>query len=287
MPRILVQQARQRFGWPEATHVVGMLAGPASRTSGTLMKLALLSDIHANLQALCACLEHAQQQGAARYAVLGDMVGYGGEPAAVMDRIMQMAQAGAVVLMGNHDAMALNPPAKVEHVGEATASWTHAQLTSAHRQFLTALPLTARLQSCFLVHASAHSPGDWQYVDDERSASVSLAAATSDPDVRYVFGGHVHHQALFYKGGGGGGLMAFSPTAGVPIPVSAHRRWIATVGSVGQPRDGQASAMYALFDLAHSRLTFHRVPYDHMAAAAAVRRAGLPEQFARRLEEGR
>ncbi len=250
------------------------------------MKLALLSDIHANLQALHACLDHAEQHGASRFALLGDLVGYGGDPAPVMDRIMQMAQAGAVVLKGNHDEMALSPPQKTEHLGESTATWTHAQLSHEHRQFLAALPLTARIQSCFLVHASANAPGDWQYVDDERSASASLAAAAADPAVRYVFGGHVHHQTLYYKGSRGK-LMAFTPTAGVPIPLPTHRHWIATVGSVGQPRDGLTSAMYALFDLKQARLTFHRVPYDHMAAAASVRRAGLPDYFAQRLEAGR
>ena len=250
------------------------------------MKLALLSDIHANLQAMQACLAHADQHGASQFALLGDLVGYGGDPAPVMDRIMQLAQAGAVVLMGNHDAMALHPPHQSDLYGAATAAWTHSQLSTEHRQFLGALPLTARLQSCFLVHASANAPGDWQYVDDERSAGASLAAAAADPAVRYVFGGHVHHQALYFKGSRGG-LMAFAPTAGVPIPLPAHRYWIATVGSVGQPRDGQPSAMYAMFDLIHTRLTFHRVPYDHMAAAEAVRRAGLPEHFAKRLEEGR
>ena len=251
------------------------------------MKLALLSDIHANLQALQACLGHAEQQGASQFALLGDMVGYGAEPVPVMDRILQMARDGAVVLRGNHDAMALNPPQKSELLGESTAAWTHAQLTAEHLAFMAALPLTVRLQSCFLVHASADAPEDWRYVDDERSAGASLAAAAAaDPDVRYVFGGHVHQQTLYYKGSRGG-LMAFSPTAGVPIPMPAHRHWIATVGSVGQPRDGQPSAMYAMFDLSHARLTFHRVAYDHMAAAAAVRRAGLPEYFAKRLEEGR
>ena len=250
------------------------------------MKLALLSDIHANLQALQACLDHAEQQGASQFALLGDLVGYGGDPAPVMDRIMQLAQGGAVVLKGNHDAMALDPPQKSEYLGEATAIWTHAQLTHAHQQFIAALPLTARIESCLLVHASADAPGDWRYVDDERSASASLAAAEVDPAVRYVFGGHVHLQTLYYKGSRGG-LMAFSPTAGVPIPMPAHRHWIATVGSVGQPRDGRPSAMYAMFDLTRTQLTFHRVPYDHMAAAAAVRRAGLPDYFAKRLEEGR
>lgn len=249
------------------------------------MKLALLSDIHANLQAMQACLAHAEQQGASQFALLGDLVGYGGDPAPVMDFTMQLAQRGALVLMGNHDAMALNPQQQCKLLGEATAAWTHAQLNKQHREFLAALPLTARLQSCFFVHASADAPADWRYVDDERSAQASLTAASADPNVRHVFGGHVHHQSLYYKGSGGG-LMAFSPTAGVPIPMPAHRHWIATVGSVGQPRDGQPAAMYAIFDLTHLRLTFHRVAYDHAAAAAAVRRAGLPDYFARRLEEG-
>ena len=250
------------------------------------MKLALLSDIHANLQAMRACLDHAQRQGASQFALLGDLVGYGGDPGSVMDRVMALAEGGAVVLMGNHDAMALNPPHNSDSYGAATAAWTHSQLSQAHRQFLETLPLTARLQSCFLVHASANAPGDWQYVDDVRSAGASLAAAAADPQVRHVFGGHVHHQTLYYKGSRGG-LMDFVPTPGVPVPLPVHRHWIATVGSVGQPRDGQPSAMYAMFDLRQNLLTFHRVPYDHMAAAAAVRRAGLPDQFAKRLEEGR
>lgn len=250
------------------------------------MKLALLSDIHANLQALQACMDHAQQQGATRYALLGDLVGYGGDPVAVMDRIMHMAQDGAVVLQGNHDEMALAPPEQSDRLGEATAEWTHAQLSTEHQQFLASLPLTARIETCFLVHASADDPQKWRYVEDERSALASLEAATAESGVRYVFGGHVHQQTLYYKGSGRG-LMAFKPTPGVPIPTPGHRQWIATVGSVGQPRDGKPLAMYALFDLAQSRLTFHRVAYDHAAAAAAVRRAGLPEYFAQRLEEGR
>jgi len=250
------------------------------------MKLALLSDIHANLRALQACLDHAESAGVSQVALLGDLVGYGGEPAAVMDRVMRLAADGAMVLKGNHDEMALDPPSRSERLGDATAAWTHVQLTPRHREFIAALPLTARIQSCFLVHASADSPEQWRYVDDERSASASLAAATVDPAVRYVFGGHVHRQTLYYRGSRGD-LMAFAPTAGVPIPLPAHRQWIATVGSVGQPRDGLTSAMYALFDLGQARLTFHRVPYDHMAAAAAVREAGLPEYFAERLEEGR
>ena len=80
--------------------------------------------------------------------------------------------------------------------------------------------------------------------------------------------------------------MKFKPTPGVAVPVPKHRHWLATIGSVGQPRDGNPQAMYALFDTDKMQLTFHRVAYDHAAAAAAIRRAGLPAYFADRLERG-
>jgi diadenosine tetraphosphatase ApaH/serine/threonine PP2A family protein phosphatase len=114
--------------------------------------------------------------------------------------------------------------------------------------------------------------------------SLNAAVKISD-EIRYVFGGHVHRQTLYYQGQGRG-LMAFAPTAGAAIPVSAHRRWIATIGSVGQPRDGRTDAMYALFDRDKAQLTFARVPYDYGSAADAIRAAGLPEFFADRLLRG-
>ena len=122
-------------------------------------------------------------------------------------------------------------------------------------------------------------------MSDERSATESLNAAGALPDVRYVFGGHVHLQSLYYRGTSG--LMKFTPQAGVAVPVPKHRHWLSTVGSVGQPRDGKPEAMYALLDTERQQLTFYRVPYDHFAAATAIRAAGLPEFFAQRLEQGR
>ncbi len=250
------------------------------------MRLALLSDIHANLQAFEACVAHARAQGARRFALLGDLVGYGAEPAQVLERVMTLARDGAIVLKGNHDAMALCPPEGVKAVGEATAAWTHQQLDPAQRQYLSELPLVKHVEDLLLVHASADAPEKWRYVEDERSAGASLDAALTQAGVRYVFGGHVHHQSLYYRGTGRS-LMRFRPTPGVAVPMPRHRHWVATIGSVGQPRDGDARAMYALFDMAAAQLTFHRVAYDHHAAAAAIRRAGLPEFFAQRLEEGR
>ena len=250
------------------------------------MRLALLSDIHANLGALEACLEHARAQGAQQIALLGDLVGYGAQPAQVLQQIMTLADAGAHVLQGNHDAMAVFPPDQIKAVGDSTAKWTHDQLSLEQKRFLLSLPMTLQLNDVLLVHASADAPEKWRYVQDERSAGASLDAAVEQHAARFVFSGHVHLQTLYFRSTGRG-LMAFKPTPGVSIPTPRHRHWIATVGSVGQPRDGDPKAMYALFDTTASQLTFHRVAYDHHGAAAAIRRAGLPEYFAKRLEEGK
>jgi diadenosine tetraphosphatase ApaH/serine/threonine PP2A family protein phosphatase len=257
------------------------------------MKLAFLSDIHSNLHALEACLSHAQTQGADRIAVLGDLVGYGAFPPQVVARCQALQAQGAVVLRGNHEALVqrhatITPGSdlsKDQTLGSQTSAWTHDQLTPAQRIWLASLPLTAQLEQCLLVHASADAPEKWRYITDEHLAALSLDAACASPDVRYVFGGHVHHPSLYYRGTGRQ-LMAFKPIAGVAIPVPSHRRWIATVGSVGQPRDGNPRAMYAFFDSSAAQLTFHRVTYDHIAAARSVREAGLPEFCARRLEMG-
>ena len=252
------------------------------------MKIALLSDIHANRQALAACIAHARAQGAGQFALLGDLVGYGGEPAAVLDQAMALARDGALCVLGNHDALALSPPSKPANRGELGAQWTHDRLGQAHHAFLRALPLTARLgASALLVHASADAPAQWRYVEDAGAAERSMdAARTLDPAIRYVFSGHVHEQVLYFLTPTAK-LMRFAPEPGVPVPVPPHRQWLAIVGSVGQPRDGDARAMYALYDDAAAQITFHRVPYDHLAAAAAIRAAGLPDFYADRLEAGR
>jgi diadenosine tetraphosphatase ApaH/serine/threonine PP2A family protein phosphatase len=166
-----------------------------------------------------------------------------------------------------------------------SAAWTHDRLSAAQRRFLADLPLTATLHDALLVHASAEAPAQWRYVDQPAQAQRCLQAAT-DQGRRQVFCGHVHQQRLFYRGRRTG-LMEFEPTPGVAVALGARREWVATIGSVGQPRDGDPRAMYALFDLAQGRLAFHRVAYDHRAAAAAVRSTGLPQSFADRLEQGR
>ena len=250
------------------------------------VKLALLSDLHANLPALEACLAHAHSQGAQRFAILGDLVGYGPHPSEVVERCRELQNEGAIVLRGNHDSFPVNPVLTGSTWADMTAAWTRKHLGDHQREWLEHLPLTGLIDSVYLVHATAEAPEKWHYALDERLASRSLDAATRNPEVRYVFGGHVHEQSLFYRGSGRS-LMRFVPKAGVAIPVGPHRYWLATVGSAGQPRDGDTRANYALLDLGAQRLTFHRVAYDHLAVAREMRSVGLPEVLAARLESGR
>jgi len=246
------------------------------------MKLALFADVHSNLEAISACLVHARALGAQRYAFLGDLVGYGADPVAVLDLIAQYAVNGAVVVLGNHDAAAIGRNAGILNPNaHAAISWTRAQLGDKQRAFLSGLPLTVLDDDRLFVHASALAPEQWTYVTGPKQADESLRAANAS----YVFCGHVHEPKLYYVGAGGQ-PMPFRPIPGTPIPVPRHRRWLAIVGSTGQPRDGNNQASYVLFDPARERITFFRVPYDHGTAAQKIRAAGLPERLAMRLERG-
>ena len=138
------------------------------------MRIALLSDLHANLRAVQACLAHAGTQGVDRFALLGDLVGYGAEPAEVVDLAMTLQQQGAVVLQGNHDLLAARglSSASTATTGakstspsteaEAGAAWTHARLSAPQREFLERLPLTHLENGCLLVHATADAPAAWR-----------------------------------------------------------------------------------------------------------------------------
>jgi diadenosine tetraphosphatase ApaH/serine/threonine PP2A family protein phosphatase len=151
----------------------------------------------------------------------------------------------------------------------------------AHVRFLASLPYSvAEGLACF-VHASAASPKRWDYVDSPAAALKSVNAA----QVPYTFSGHVHDQALFHQGASGR-MIPFRPRPGIAIPASSHRRWLALVGSVGQPRDGNPAAAYTIADLDAGRVTFHRIPYDHMAAARKIREVGLSGAIAYRIERG-
>lgn len=247
------------------------------------MKLALFADIHANLEALDACLAHARQRGPDALAFVGDLVGYGADPGPVVDRVAELVRRGAVAVAGNHDVAACSAPGPDTMNPSASRAirWTRDQLGDGQRNFLAGLPLVERRGNLCFVHASAETPADWIYVTDPMQVLHSLNAAGTT----YVFSGHVHTPTLYYVGATRRAIP-FTPVPGVPIPVSPRRRWLAVVGAVGQPRDGNTAASYALADVDRSTLTFFRVPYDWPTAAAKIRAAGLPEALAQRLSRG-
>jgi diadenosine tetraphosphatase ApaH/serine/threonine PP2A family protein phosphatase len=246
------------------------------------MRVALLADIHGNRQAFEACLAQARARGAERFALLGDYVGYGADPDWTVTTVMDLVRQGAVAVLGNHDSAVGNPSGHLVVEAQIVIEWTRGELDAAQRQFLAGLPLTAREADRLLVHASASRPERWTYVADAGDAAACLAATPA----RVVLCGHIHVPAL-YSLSAAAKLSRFVPTAGVPVPLLPGRRWLAVLGSVGQPRDGNPAAAYALLDTARNELTYCRAPYDIDAAADRIRKAGLPPRLAERLFEGR
>ena len=243
--------------------------------------IALLSDIHANLEALDACLRHARDRGADQYVFLGDLVGYGADATGVVERVAAFAASGSVVIKGNHDDAIENTAHYFNDAAQAALQWARETLSAVHKQFLASLPLIVRDQRTCYVHASAATPDRWEYIDGRSAARRCVEAAATS----YTFCGHVHDQSLYFETSGG--LMSeFRPSAGTPIPVRSHRRWLAIVGSVGQPRDRNPAAAYTLFDPVLQEVTFCRVVYDASAAAAKIRKCGLPASLAFRVELG-
>ena len=246
------------------------------------MHIALMADVHANLEALEACLAHARERDAQRFVFLGDHVGYGADPAAVVETIMGLVRRGGAAVLGNHDA-AIFEPLRREMQPEArdAIEWTRKHLSREQTDFLVALPLQVEDGPRLYVHANTWAPRGWEYVRGPREAERALSATTH----AHTFFGHVHEPALYHSAAGGR-ITAFRPVSGSRIPLGSRRRWIVLPGSVGQPRDGIPAASYALLEPRSNLLSFHRVPYDFEAAARKVRAAGLPANLSTRLEIG-
>ena len=246
------------------------------------MRIALLTDLHANRQAVDACLAHAGRLKVDQYAFTGDLVGYGGDPAAVLDTVMDYAARGAIVVKGNHDEATVSGPRPGMHAEAREAiTWTQGQLSAGQLAFLDSLPLTVELGSMLFVHASAHQPQAWEYVTGMVEAERSLRATES----RMVFSGHVHAPSL-YRRLEDGSMGEHAPRPGAIVRIAPQHQYLVIPGSVGQPRDGNTAACYAIYDDVLRQLTYFRVPYDHGAAARRVISAGLPIVFAMRLVEG-
>jgi predicted phosphodiesterase len=244
--------------------------------------IALLGDIHSNLQALEACLYDAHNQGASRFVFLGDFVGYGGDPDAVLERIQALCDKGAVAVKGNHDDMAADFDRDMNPAAASAAKWTRDTLTLSQRAFLSALPMTIVDEDRLYVHADASAPQKWRYVTDCETARFSLECSAA----RLVFCGHVHQPAI-YGLGRDDKITKFLPQEDSVVPLLSSRRWHIVIPSVGQPRDNNPLTGYALYDPANHDLKVRRLPYDVETAASRILVAGLPPSLASRLYKGR
>ena len=246
------------------------------------MLLSVISDVHANDLAFDACLAHSRKLGVSRIVLLGDLVGYGAEPETVTRTAALLSAAGAIVIKGNHDDAVAFPDDAMNPVAAAAMQWTRQKLSPESRAFLSALPLSAEIDDLLFVHADAASPAHWHYVTNAAAAHRSLAATK----LKITFCGHVHIPQLYCMTATGK-LVTHVPLTGVSVALSKQHRWLAVIGSAGQPRDGNPAAAFATYDTATRMLTCRRVPYDVEAAVAKIRAAGLPEQLAARLLVGR
>jgi diadenosine tetraphosphatase ApaH/serine/threonine PP2A family protein phosphatase len=246
------------------------------------MLIALLADVHANRQAFSACLDHAARQGVERHVLLGDFVGYGADPAWCVAKATELVAAGALAVLGNHDAAVNNPTLRMHDDAMSVIEWTRGELGAEERRFLAGLRYTQADSDRLYVHADASAPDRWIYVLTVEEASRSLRATQA----QITFCGHTHKPAVFSITALAK-MTAFSPVTDVAIPLHGLRRWQIVLGSAGQPRDGIPAASYAIFDTDKEEITFQRVPYDIQGAAEAIRKARLPQYFAERLFIGR
>lgn len=241
--------------------------------------MALLSDIHSNLEALCAVIDDAGGREAIDEVwCLGDMVGYGPDPNACLDVLLGMEH---VMVAGNHDLAAVGRLSLAEFNPYAAAAcrWTGGQLTPAHRETLAALPLREERGPFTLVHGSPRNPA-WEYVTSARQAMACL----EDVDTPCCLVGHTHLSMVFRLTDGG---MAGERARPGQVVSLAGERLVLNPGGVGQPRDGDPRACYAIYDTDEESVEFRRVPYDIGATQRKMREAGLPGYLAERLTYGR
>lgn len=241
------------------------------------MRYAILSDIHGNLEALEAVLADAAS-AADGVLCLGDVVGYGADPVACLETVAARAQA---ITAGNHehgvagllDLGWFNPYAR------AAAEWTHDRLGDDRRHYVAALPLVVEVDDATLVHASPRNPEEWDYLVSAEDGYAAFPAFAT----RLCFVGHSHQPGVWSLGSVG---PEHAPGA-VDVRMEPGRRYIVNVGSVGQPRDRDPRAAYALWDVERSRVTIRRVPYDVARAQRKIVEAGLPRFLSDRLGVGR
>ena len=236
------------------------------------MKIAFVSDVHGNLEALTTALAHIDEHGVDQLVCLGDIVGYGPNPNECVEIIRERCE---VVLMGNHDYAAIGL-ANIEYFNEfakMSTHWTIKILKDENKQYLQSLPFSHQNDEMIMVHSSPTNPSHWYYVLSMPDALIEMQAFSQN----LCFIGHSHVPLVFSDSS-----MIREPL----VQIEQNRKYIVNVGSVGQPRDGNPQLCYTLYDSDKKEIRYIRLDYDVQTTYAKIIEAGLPLYLAERLLKG-
>ncbi len=244
------------------------------------MRYAILGDIHANYDALSTVLDHVdgQEEPVDKIVQLGDIVGYGAEPVRCLETVQERE---IEVVAGNHDWAAIERISIdfFNAYAKASAMWTREQLSNEHKDWLGQQPLTRNFEHFSLAHGTFHQPENFNYIQTVFDAQLSFEAL-QEIGAKIGFLGHSHVPVGFFN------TDPITYTLDPEIPLD-DTPCIINAGSVGQPRDENPLACYALLDTEKNTVTLSRLEYDIESAAQKIRDAGLPEVLAQRLSLGK
>jgi len=241
------------------------------------MKIALISDIHSNLEAFQAVMASLAGHEIEKVMFLGDIVGYGANPNECIDLLRSVADC---YIAGNHDYAAVNKTdiSYFNPYAQEAVLWTQEVLTRENALFLSSLPLTDALYDFMIVHSTPLHPELWDYVVYVSDAQIGFRNFTQ----QLCFIGHSHHPGIFVQDRAG---RIFAEDQ-LTIKVKEGNRYIINIGSVGQPRDGNPLSSYGLYDTETNEYRLIRVEYNIALAQQKILAAGLPRFLAERLSVG-
>lgn len=242
------------------------------------MRIAILSDIHSNYEALTAVLEYCRFNRIHKYVCLGDVVGYGADPNPCCELMRQVA---SVTLLGNHDA-AVAGMMDTEYYYPAARQalfWTREQLSEDNFRWLYGLPYTYHMDNLGFFHSAPIMPSGFFYVVRNEDAQAHLKVFDRLQEFNFVGHSHLTNQYLL-------GPRRAKDVTGKSVGFQHDKKWIINVGSVGQPRDRDNRACFGIFDTDEQTFEHVRIDYDIDATAGKILRAGLDEKFAKRLFVG-
>jgi predicted phosphodiesterase len=242
------------------------------------MRVAVISDVHSNLEALQAVEKSLEDLGVEEVHFAGDIVGYGPDPNTCARWIMENTE---MAVMGNHDcaALGLMDIESFNLNAREAIKWNSEQMEDWATEFLQTLPMTQENNEVTLVHANPRDPESWNYIFTLWDAEMNFPHFNST----FCFVGHSHQPVAV--GMDADGTVNVVP--GDSFPIEAGSRYLVNVGSVGQPRDGNPAACFGLLDSDREEFSFVRVPYEYKVTQEKMIRAGLPRPLVERLAEGR